>query len=294
MSRCATYQVGSLLLEMLIMMLIFSWILADYTDLLRFQKYQQKDVDQLLEIGRRKQSLLGFLQVNAFLPCPDVDGDGVEDRLISSGVSICRNREGMLPFKTLGIPAGDLWQRRYYYRVHQRSESMNYVNEICQPAAVFGSQGESGLENAWFCPSSGFMYCTDSGEQCREVCFGADHQRMDCLSNVDLRQDLNQPPYFHLSTPPIGTVPVAYALKIWDTEGSLLEKSAMAVVMSWGGAGASVNRDSCAEELETNVKENCDGDREFVLNPFVEKPQYLRWIDMDEAKMTLIYSGRLK
>ncbi|WP_319380841.1 type II secretion system protein [Thiomicrorhabdus sp.] len=285
---------GFILLEMLVVITIFSWILIDYSQLLHFRGVQEKGLKQQLEMDRRKQRLLDFLQVNAYLPCPDVDGDGLEDRTVHSGISVCREREGFLPFKTLSVSSGDVWKRRYYYRVHQRSESQRYVNEICQSAAVFARQGNGGLEGAWFCPSSGFLYCDSSAVACREVCFDSDSGRLDCVNNVDLRPVLNAPPYFHLSTPPIGTISAPYGLKVQGDAGNLLESSAVAVILSWGRNGSSVNRNQCRTSLPDRVRENCDGDRDFVQALFGDRPQYLRWIAMDEAKMTLIYAEKLR
>ncbi len=67
-----------------------------------------------------------------YLPCPDVDNDGLEDRmpivtdvnnlvlstdLITSGV--CQEQKGLLPWKTLGIKGNDVWGNRLVYAVDQ-------------------------------------------------------------------------------------------------------------------------------------------------------------------------------
>lgn len=77
-----------------------------------------------------------------YLPCPDADGDGYEDRsrmdtlgvLSASAVTItisgalsttnplfslgnCLMNRGILPWKTLGVPAADEWGNRYTYQV---------------------------------------------------------------------------------------------------------------------------------------------------------------------------------
>ena len=69
-----------------------------------------------------------------YLPCPDIDGDGLEDRLsvdISRGISPanpltsrelieqggCLEYGGVLPWATLGVPPSDQWGNRYTYRV---------------------------------------------------------------------------------------------------------------------------------------------------------------------------------
>ena len=78
-----------------------------------------------------------------YLPCPDIDGDGYEDRVSFnvSGVALtglaantltvngiantndllrvgnCAVTRGILPWKTLGLPAADGWGNRYTYEV---------------------------------------------------------------------------------------------------------------------------------------------------------------------------------
>ncbi|WP_284155349.1 type II secretion system protein [Sulfuricystis multivorans] len=48
-----------------------------------------------------------------YLPCPDTDGDGIENR---SGGS-CANQEGKLPWSTLGLGRQDAWGNPFRYRV---------------------------------------------------------------------------------------------------------------------------------------------------------------------------------
>lgn len=48
-----------------------------------------------------------------YLPCPDTDGDGLENR--SGG--ICTNQEGILPWATLGLGRQDAWGNPFRYRV---------------------------------------------------------------------------------------------------------------------------------------------------------------------------------
>ena len=75
-----------------------------------------------------------------YLPCPDIDGDGVEDREnidkvsdfgnfrnpferahivggATDGIGSCRQHKGMLPWATLGVAENDVWGGRFTYRV---------------------------------------------------------------------------------------------------------------------------------------------------------------------------------
>lgn len=61
-----------------------------------------------------KDALLGHLVINRQLPCPDVDGDGVEDRVPAGS---CSSLLGWLPWTTLNVPEADAWNTRFRYRV---------------------------------------------------------------------------------------------------------------------------------------------------------------------------------
>ena len=57
-----------------------------------------------------------------YLPCPDITGDGVEDRTgtactIAGSASGNNGHVGWLPWATLGLPQSDAWGNRYAYDV---------------------------------------------------------------------------------------------------------------------------------------------------------------------------------
>ena len=63
-----------------------------------------------------------------YLPCPDVDGDGLEDRheiinrrvnalTLSAGDGACMRNKGLLPWRTIGGPQSDKWGTHFTYRV---------------------------------------------------------------------------------------------------------------------------------------------------------------------------------
>ena len=67
-------------------------------------------------LGQALEALLGYAASHGNrLPCPDVDGDGIEDRP-GPPAAPCRGTEGELPRATLGIPGTDGWGRRLRYR----------------------------------------------------------------------------------------------------------------------------------------------------------------------------------
>ena len=66
-----------------------------------------------------QEALLGFAASYGRLPCPDTDGDGLENEASSPGADGCSggNYVGFLPWATLGVASSDAWGNRFKYRV---------------------------------------------------------------------------------------------------------------------------------------------------------------------------------
>lgn len=77
------------------------------------QRTQAKN--ELLEI---KESLIGYAEINGFLPCPDKNGDGQSDPCPNQNATAAT--EGNVPWGTLGGVAKDPWGGIYQYRVNNR------------------------------------------------------------------------------------------------------------------------------------------------------------------------------
>ncbi len=120
-------QRGFTLVEMSIALVIIALLIGGMLTPLATQKEQQRrsENQQLLEQAR--DALYGFAVVNGYLPCPDTDGDGLEntgpnpgdcgrqtagaDRFYPNG------RPGRLPWVTLGVDAQfDPWGESHFVR----------------------------------------------------------------------------------------------------------------------------------------------------------------------------------
>ncbi|MBN2646362.1 MAG: type II secretion system protein [Thiotrichales bacterium] len=268
-------------LSLLSVWVLNAWQLESALKAPRQERFQQLKITEALQ---------SFLQINLFLPCPDVDGDGREDRRSLGGVAVCQAREGGLPYLNLAAPARDAWGNPYYYRVHQRAQEQAYITQICETASVFGRSGARGLQDLWLCSSNNQFYCADhaGSSTCDSVC------DQSCTNLIDPRptpfihvNPLHLAPYFHLNTPPFGTRVGALNLQISDASGQRVEEGVVALVLSWGANGAQVNRQQCQSLLETEL-ENCDGDRDFMFAPTGENQDYLQWVTVHQAKLALI------
>jgi prepilin-type N-terminal cleavage/methylation domain-containing protein len=122
-------QLGFTLVEMAIVLIIIGLLISAFLTPLSAQK-ELKDYNETKQkIVSAKESLLGFVVSNKRLPCPDTDGDGLENLAAplvvndtpvvgqSTQTFACVNLEGLLPFQTLGADKTDSWSNIFSYRV---------------------------------------------------------------------------------------------------------------------------------------------------------------------------------
>ena len=114
--RPAKDMEGLSLLEVAIALAVSALLLGGLMVPLAAQidRYRLRETEAAL--GNALDALLGYAAAHDNrLPCPDIDGDGMEDRPGSVSAP-CRGIEGDLPRATLGIPGRDGWGRPLRYR----------------------------------------------------------------------------------------------------------------------------------------------------------------------------------
>ena len=159
-ARCARgYTIVEMAIALAVLGLLFAGALYPWQN--RVESDQRREVESLLDSARlavvayaarnrtraasfRPQGGGATDQIPAgrpYLPCPDITGDGVEDRaslgevsrfgnfrnpfvrrdIVGSGVTVgigaCLRHKGMLPWATLGVAENDVWGGRFTYRV---------------------------------------------------------------------------------------------------------------------------------------------------------------------------------
>lgn len=84
------------------------------------QRYRSETQQQLQEA---REALMGYAASHSaikdglpYLPCPDTDGDGQENRN-AADEDKCSSSEGLLPWTDLGLGRQDAWSNRFRYRV---------------------------------------------------------------------------------------------------------------------------------------------------------------------------------
>ena len=212
-----------------------------------------------------------------------------------------------MPYLDLGVNQFDAWNNPYYYKVHEDATDGNSVREICQPESVFGYSGARLTSNFYMCPSTNIYYCGTSS-QCDDACPTSPSVTpasvvptvsTSCVAatgSLDPRPAIggvSDAPYFHLATPPVGTILGANNLVVENAAGDQLGAGVVAVVISWGENGREVNSDTCSNSSSQEL-ENCDGDRTFVNTITTENRDFVRWISVHQAKMSLIDSGAMR
>lgn len=126
-------QQGFSLIEISIVLLILSLLMAGSLagfKLINDYKLQASDQQNLAEI---KASLLSYAAVYKHFPCPDTDGDGVENR----AGNICSATAGNLPFAQLGIKDSNPYGQKYIYQINRLANSSQALNPN-QSASYFG------------------------------------------------------------------------------------------------------------------------------------------------------------
>lgn len=110
---------GFTLAEIAIVTLILGLMMAGVLGAVTNQINQGRVNATQRQLDEIREALLGFAASNGYLPCPDTDGDGVENAP-NRGVATllaCSNVEGFLPWVTLGVQQTDAWGIRFRYRI---------------------------------------------------------------------------------------------------------------------------------------------------------------------------------
>jgi prepilin-type N-terminal cleavage/methylation domain-containing protein len=111
---------GFTLAELAIVLVIVSLLLTTLMPPLSAQMDQRAYNETSLWLNEGKEALLGYAMTHPaadgkpYLPCPDTDDDGLENRV---GFA-CTSQEGRIPWADLGVSRWDSWTNRIRYRVH--------------------------------------------------------------------------------------------------------------------------------------------------------------------------------
>ena len=106
-------QTGFSLIEIAIVMVILGLVIGGMLVPISTQYENSRRSETQSILNRILEAAYGYALVNGNLPCPDISGDGIEDRV---GVN-CSAPVGVLPWVTLGVGQNDAWSQPFGYRV---------------------------------------------------------------------------------------------------------------------------------------------------------------------------------
>ncbi|MCV6590738.1 MAG: type II secretion system GspH family protein [Marinobacterium sp.] len=116
-ARCRS--AGFSLVEVAIVLVIVGVMLASLSGPLS----SWRDSDRYRETARyletARAAVMTFARVNGYLPCPDTDNDGAENR---DGSGECLAVTGWLPWLTLGLASESPWEAVPFYNVHHSAD----------------------------------------------------------------------------------------------------------------------------------------------------------------------------
>jgi prepilin-type N-terminal cleavage/methylation domain-containing protein len=111
-------MMGFSLLEMSIALSILAFLSYTLTLGVKTTRDHDKYAENAIYLENVRVGLLTFAQSNGYLPCPDTDGNGRENR--PGGV--CDKKNGRLPFQMIGASSVDVWGESLYYTINERAD----------------------------------------------------------------------------------------------------------------------------------------------------------------------------
>jgi prepilin-type N-terminal cleavage/methylation domain-containing protein len=146
MSRPPRRARGFSLVEMAVALLIVGLLLGGLLGSVGALEKRQRSTGTEAQLEEARDALVAFAVANRRLPCPadpgtpdTVAGAGLENAPTAAGCT--DGASGVLPWATLGLPAGDAWGRRFTYRV-----SAAFARTA--PAFDLASLGDNVVRNA--------------------------------------------------------------------------------------------------------------------------------------------------
>jgi len=129
-------QQGFTLIEIALVMIIIGVIVSAITSIVPEFIQSGKIRKSKAIVEKNMYAIEGYLAANGRCPCPDADGDGLEDR---DGTDNCTSNkcEGDIPYRTLGLSSGgDNWGTTLRYAVYDNC-TRTTLSGLCGYLAEF-------------------------------------------------------------------------------------------------------------------------------------------------------------
>jgi len=144
-----TNQRGFSLIELAIVLVIVTLLIGGLAVPLSAQIQARRIAETNKTLEDAREAIIGFSRTRGgklYLPCPDTDGDGVENRTAGN----CDAQVGALPWITLGTGEQDAWGNRLRYEV---DPAFSIKTGFVQSTPVTGAPPTLGICNVSGCTS---------------------------------------------------------------------------------------------------------------------------------------------
>lgn len=95
---------GFTLIEIALVLLIIGLLVGGSVSLMKTQRESARLSDTSQRVNQAKEALFSYLAVNQYLPCPDTDDNGTENRQANG---TCTANNGSLPYTNMGLKEAD-------------------------------------------------------------------------------------------------------------------------------------------------------------------------------------------
>lgn len=130
--KISSFQKGFSLVEVAIAVVAVGFLIAGGMSMMSSAQDVARYKETQNSLNEVKQTLIGYYGQFRYLPCPDTDGDGIENPPTRTGT--CTSTRGFLPHVTLGVGAnGDAWGERIKYVVNSAFVNSDNVATMCSP-----------------------------------------------------------------------------------------------------------------------------------------------------------------
>ena len=149
-------QLGFSLVEMAVVIAILGIVFAGYMVGFGSFSHSAKQNESHTKLVDIKKQILNFGMINKYLPCPDINGDGIEDRSPLAGTlgvfDTCTRVVGTVPFRDVGLESDDVddgWGNPIRYAVNLNADDPNRVCDKTNSASMFCNAGAA-ADIFWF------------------------------------------------------------------------------------------------------------------------------------------------